>query len=699
MKAKSDLQIFLAHAKEDKPQVRKLYQKLQAAGYRPWMDEEDLLPGQNWQDEITRTLRTSDFFLACLTQHSVTKRGYVQRELREALDLCADLPEGTIYLIPLKFEECKIPDLKQREHGLSLRNYHKVDYWKPNGFEKLIEAIELQRSSMLKESEHSTIQSGNSTRPNFTDNPGLSVKILKAISQTNNIFFLSGIVITALLFISNFPPFKVAIDDQNIPKSTEGPVLPSEQDEEKLIMTIGQEEILNIPKEAQNSNFRKGIHSFEEALKARGAQYTKKLENAKEKFSNSLDEIHKIPTALIFKNNAEALIYQQKLPSKVYFIAVPIPTEEEIVAKNIVRGVAVAQDEFNKNNDKRIIIILTFDKSDEVTSEKIATKLSEMNTLSDLDTVEHKFNENVVNLIGVVGHRSSTSSEAAIKIYDRDKIQIPIITPTSSSTKLDEYALFFRVVASNQDIANLFSRYIKATKRCSGKNVIVYDENDRYSIDLFESFKRNKDYNYGFMKFSQTENNGESSENELDRLLQFFPKPSLESELRNCVILAPGVNQVQAGFDLINEYNNLSASQNKPKIQFLGTSSFHNSGRLESNPSVAEGLIVEVPEPLFDKPSKDNSEYYHWVDDPNAGWRTHTSYLATFYFTKGIQKLESDITLEDQRKKIQENIDDELSGQKEKESKNVCLKTLDSKRKLTDEIVGFCSLEQVKGNN
>ncbi|MGK7883804.1 MAG: toll/interleukin-1 receptor domain-containing protein, partial [Crocosphaera sp.] len=43
-------QIFIAHASEDKPLVRELYSKLVGAGYKPWLDEEELLPGQNWRE-------------------------------------------------------------------------------------------------------------------------------------------------------------------------------------------------------------------------------------------------------------------------------------------------------------------------------------------------------------------------------------------------------------------------------------------------------------------------------------------------------------------------------------------------------------------------------------------------------------------------------------------------------------------------
>ena len=37
--------IFLAYAQEDQTQVKRLYQRLHAAGFEPWMDMENLLPG------------------------------------------------------------------------------------------------------------------------------------------------------------------------------------------------------------------------------------------------------------------------------------------------------------------------------------------------------------------------------------------------------------------------------------------------------------------------------------------------------------------------------------------------------------------------------------------------------------------------------------------------------------------------------
>ena len=138
---KSDIQIFLAHASEDKPAVLALYDRLKQAGYKPWLDEKDLIPGQIGRDEIPKAIEASQIFLACLSGKSANKQGYIQRELRIALDILGEMPPGTIFFIPMRLEECEIPDLRSAEVGLKLRDIHRLDYWKEDGFEQLERAI------------------------------------------------------------------------------------------------------------------------------------------------------------------------------------------------------------------------------------------------------------------------------------------------------------------------------------------------------------------------------------------------------------------------------------------------------------------------------------------------------------------------------------------------------------------------------
>ena len=104
------LSVFLCHAAEDKEFVRKLYQRLTMDGYDVWIDEERILPGAVWETEITRAMRSSHVVIVCLSKKAVTKTGFVQKEIAMALDTLQEQPEGMIYLIPAKIEECNTPE-------------------------------------------------------------------------------------------------------------------------------------------------------------------------------------------------------------------------------------------------------------------------------------------------------------------------------------------------------------------------------------------------------------------------------------------------------------------------------------------------------------------------------------------------------------------------------------------------------------
>ena len=131
--------IFLAHASEDKELVRDLYQKLKDYGLSPWLDEKDIAPGEEWDKKIKEAIRKSRFFLACLSGRSVTKKGYVQRELRIALSMAEEKPHDAIYLIPGLLEDVEIPDITVGT--IHLKSYQYVRLYDSNGFHRLVQRL------------------------------------------------------------------------------------------------------------------------------------------------------------------------------------------------------------------------------------------------------------------------------------------------------------------------------------------------------------------------------------------------------------------------------------------------------------------------------------------------------------------------------------------------------------------------------
>lgn len=127
------MNIFLCHASKDKNKVRELYRRLSKDGYAPWLDEENLLPGQEWAVEIPKVVKNSDIVIVCLSNRIETKTGYIQKELRIALDAADERPEGSIFIIPLRLEECSVPERLQR--------WHYVDYFEEHGYDKLVKGL------------------------------------------------------------------------------------------------------------------------------------------------------------------------------------------------------------------------------------------------------------------------------------------------------------------------------------------------------------------------------------------------------------------------------------------------------------------------------------------------------------------------------------------------------------------------------
>jgi hypothetical protein len=101
--------IFLSYASPDYDRVHEYYVALVNDGLDPWLDKEKLVAGQNWDFEIKRALAKATIIVVFLSENSVTRRGYVQREIKIALDQAEAKLHDDIYLIPVMLDEVIIP--------------------------------------------------------------------------------------------------------------------------------------------------------------------------------------------------------------------------------------------------------------------------------------------------------------------------------------------------------------------------------------------------------------------------------------------------------------------------------------------------------------------------------------------------------------------------------------------------------------
>jgi cold shock CspA family protein len=104
--------VFISYVHKDSDHVDLLQRELLAVGISVWRDTADLGPGQDWRARI-RAAITCDalVFLACFSARSLARpRSYQNEELVLAIEQLRLRPPEDPWLIPVRFDNCQIPD-------------------------------------------------------------------------------------------------------------------------------------------------------------------------------------------------------------------------------------------------------------------------------------------------------------------------------------------------------------------------------------------------------------------------------------------------------------------------------------------------------------------------------------------------------------------------------------------------------------
>lgn len=130
------LKVFLSHAspEQDKGATLKLQQKLQHEGISCWCASADLGAGQHVEYTTRQQLQDTDVFIACLSRSATEESGSLQRDMKIALERQKEQPEGAIFFIPARLEDCQIPP--------SLQDWLPVNLYAEDGYEKLSASLQ-----------------------------------------------------------------------------------------------------------------------------------------------------------------------------------------------------------------------------------------------------------------------------------------------------------------------------------------------------------------------------------------------------------------------------------------------------------------------------------------------------------------------------------------------------------------------------
>jgi branched-chain amino acid transport system substrate-binding protein len=395
----------------------------------------------------------------------------------------------------------------------------------------------------------------------------------------------------------------------------------------------------------ENANRDKGIEAFKKP----------NYEEAYRFFEKARIADRKDPEVEIYFNNAKALKEEKsgkKEKKELVTLAVVLPLDsKDEIAQEILRGVAQAQYKFNDKKQNRFLkILIAKDGNDPNKAKEVAKNL-----------IENQ------DIMGVIGHNTSTVTEAALPEYQKGKLAI--ISPTSTSTELTnnninslkscyntnpratielnsilrgyyctifenwhkltsakpESQVFFRTVPSDKETAKKLASY--AINNNYKKVGICNNPNSTYSWSLTKAFEDS---------FAKEDRQvvGEPIDLTYHALDASGVVATMLNNQANASVLLPDTERISVAIEIASAQEKLSQSGTK-KLQLLGGDALYNPQIFDGGEAV-EGLVLAVPWFRDQKNSKTFAAEAKKRWEGNVSWHTATSYDATQALIKAL---------------------------------------------------------------
>ena len=320
------------------------------------------------------------------------------------------------------------------------------------------------------------------------------------------------------------------------------------------------------------------------------------------KLATSLQDNPNDPEALIYLNNA-------KVGGKnALKIAVSIPIGSNLnVAKEILRGVAQAQDEVNQSggiNGSPLKVTIASDDNDGEIVKQVATEFVKDSSI-----------------LAVVGHNASNASLIAAPIYQSGGLVM--VSPTSFANNLSGIGSYiFRTVPNIKVMAILLSQHIIDKER-KAKIAICFDsqapDNVSFKDEMLAAFlSRGGKFSTISCDFSSP---------------TFNPSAAISEAIADgadSMLLAPHIDRLDKALEL--------ARDNQGRLALFGSPTLYTFKTLQTGQLNVNGLVIPAAwhPTAFPGVSYASNASKRWGGDVN--WRSATAYDATQAIVAGLRQ-------------------------------------------------------------
>jgi len=121
--------IYIIYQRADLSIAYDIAKQLKERGFYPWLDDEEITPGQKWSTTTSKALSESALALIIVSRNTQFESSWVAKELKIAMQMLSSKDETVSPIIPIRLDDSPLPE--------DLRDVQGVFYSDPKYIDKL----------------------------------------------------------------------------------------------------------------------------------------------------------------------------------------------------------------------------------------------------------------------------------------------------------------------------------------------------------------------------------------------------------------------------------------------------------------------------------------------------------------------------------------------------------------------------------